>query len=233
MKAFILAAGNGTRLRPFTDTTPKCLLPIRGVPLLAIWLESCRAAGILDVIVNAHAHATQVVEFARRPDLPVRVKVVEEKILLGSAGTIAENRAFVSGEEAFFVLYGDVLTNVSLAGLMAFHRSKNVLATLGTYPVPDPTKCGIVTTDENGMVRSFEEKPQLPESNWAFSGVMVASPRILDLVPPQRPADIGFHLLPRLVGQMCARPISDFLLDIGTLETYQAAQTSWPGLKEA
>jgi mannose-1-phosphate guanylyltransferase len=232
MKAFILAAGSGTRLRPLTDTTPKCLLPICGVPLLEIWLKSCRAAGISDVIVNAHAHAAQIVEFARRPDRPVRVQVAEEQVLLGSAGTLAENRGFVSTEEAFFVLYGDVLTNVSLAELLDFHASKKMLATLGIYPVADPTQCGIVTTDENSVVRSFEEKPLLPESNWAFSGVMVASPRILDFVPARRPADIGFHLLPQLVGQMCARPIADFLLDIGTLETYRAAQTSWPGLRE-
>jgi mannose-1-phosphate guanylyltransferase len=125
-----------------------------------------------------------------------------------------------------------VLTNVSLGDLMAFHAKKKMLATLGIYPVADPTRCGIVTTDENSVVRSFEEKPQLPESNWAFSGVMVASPRIVDFVPAQRPADIGFHLLPQLVGHMCARPIADFLLDIGTLESYRAAQTSWPGLKE-
>lgn len=231
MKAFILAAGSGTRLSPLTDTVPKCLLPIQGVPLLQIWLENCCAAGISDVLVNAHAHAGQIVEFAGRPDLPVRVKVAEEKVLLGSAGTLVENRAFVSSEEAFFVLYGDVLTNVSLPDLMDFHIRKKMLATLGTYSVPDPTQCGIVTTDEDSIVRSFVEKPKAPESNWAFSGVMVASPRILDLVPASRPADIGFHLLPRLVGQMCARPIADYLLDIGTLDNYHAAQDSWPGLE--
>jgi mannose-1-phosphate guanylyltransferase len=136
----------------------------------------------------------------------------------------------VRDEDAFFVLYGDVLTNVSLAGLLAFHTRKQTLATLGIHAVADPTQCGIVTTDEDSIVRSFEEKPQFAESNWAFSGVMVASPRILDFVPAQRPADIGFHLLPRLIGRMCARPIADFLVDIGTLESYRAAQTSWPGL---
>jgi mannose-1-phosphate guanylyltransferase len=232
MKAFILAAGSGTRLRPLTDAVPKCLLPIQGTPLLEIWLKNCRAGGITEVTINAHAHAKQILEFSRRPDLPVPVHVVEEKNLLGSAGTLAENRRFVSAEEAFFVLYADVLTNVSLAGLMAFHAKKKMLATLGIHPVADPAQCGIVTTGDDSIVRSFEEKPQFPESNWAFSGVMVASPRILDLVPPERPADIGFHLLPRLIDQMCARPIADFLLDIGTLENYRAAQSSWPGLKE-
>jgi mannose-1-phosphate guanylyltransferase len=98
MKAFILAAGSGTRLRPLTDITPKCLLPIAGVPLLEIWLKTCRAAGISDVIVNANAHAAQIIEFARRPDLPVRVQVAEEPVLLGSAGTLAQNRGFITTE---------------------------------------------------------------------------------------------------------------------------------------
>jgi mannose-1-phosphate guanylyltransferase len=232
MKAFILAAGNGTRLRPLTDRVPKCLLPIRGVPLLEIWLENCRSAGITDVLVNAHPHADQIRAFARQANLPARVHVVEEKNLLGSAGTLGENRSFVHGEGAFFVLYGDVLTNVSLAGLMEFHSRRKKLATLGIYQVADPSRCGIVTTDDDGIVHRFVEKPARPETNWAFAGIMIASPRILDFVPADRPADIGFHLLPHLIGHMSACVIGDYLLDIGTLDNYRAAQSSWPGLEE-
>ncbi|HEY6270592.1 MAG TPA: nucleotidyltransferase family protein [Terriglobales bacterium] len=232
MKAFILAAGNGTRLRPLTDSVPKCLLPIQGVPLLAIWLENCRSAGITDVLVNAHLHANQVRAFVRQANLPPRVQVVEEKNLLGSAGTLDENRSFVHQEDAFFVLYGDVLTNVSLGGLMEFHRSRKKLATLGICQVADPSRCGIVTTDDDGTVRSFVEKPARPETNWAFAGVMIASPRVLDFVPSDRPADIGFHLLPLLIGHMSACVIGDYLLDIGTLENYRAAESSWPGLRK-
>jgi mannose-1-phosphate guanylyltransferase len=231
MKAFILAAGSGTRLRPLTDTLPKCLLPIQGVPLLQIWLESCRAGGINEVLVNVHAHAERIRDFARTETAPVRVHIAEEKQLLGSAGTLAENRKFVSGEEAFFVLYGDVLTNLSLADMLVFHSKTKRLATLGIHQTPDPTQCGIVNADHDGIVRSFVEKPAHSASNWAFSGVMVASPKVLDLVPAERPADIGFHLLPRLTGQMTAYRISDYLLDIGTLDTYRAAQSSWPGLR--
>jgi mannose-1-phosphate guanylyltransferase len=233
MKAFILAAGNGTRLRPLTDGTPKCLLPIQGVPLLQIWLENCRAAGIREVLVNAHSHAGKFREFAARHSGDVRVHIVEEEQLLGSAGTLSENRSFVAGEEAFLVLYGDVLTNVSLAGMLAFHRQKKIAATLGIYQVSNPGQCGIVSADEDGIVRSFVEKPVQPAGNWAFSGIMIASPQILDLVPAQRPADIGFHLLPLLTGRMRAYAIQEYLLDIGTLNTYRAAQTSWPGLRRA
>jgi mannose-1-phosphate guanylyltransferase len=230
MKAYVLAAGSGTRLRPLTDSTPKCLLPIQSVPLLEIWLKNCAAAGIADVLLNVHSHCRQIRDFVRSHELPVRVQIAEEKELLGSAGTLAENRQFVAGEEYFFVLYGDVLTNLKLADLLAFHRGRNLAATLGIYQVSNPTECGIVTTDESGTVRSFVEKPASPGGNWAFSGVMAAGQGIFDHIPAQRPADIGFHLLPRLVGEMAAYPISAFLLDIGTLHSYRAAQAAWPGL---
>ena len=233
MKAFILAAGNGTRLRPLTDGTPKCLLPIQGVPLLQIWLENCRAAGISEVLVNAHSHAGKLREFAARYSGDVRVHMVEEQQLLGSAGTLFENRNFVAGEEAFLVLYGDVLTNVPLASLLAFHRQKKMPVTLGVYQVSNPSQCGIVSADEDGVVHSFVEKPAQPAGNWAFSGIMVASPQIIDLVPAQRPADIGFHLLPLLIGRMRAFVIHEYLLDIGTLNAYKTAQSSWPGLGRA
>jgi mannose-1-phosphate guanylyltransferase len=233
MKAFILAAGSGTRLRPLTDNVPKCLLPVQGVPLLQLWLENCFAAGIRDVLVNVHAHPEKFREFVRAKNRPVRIHLSEERELLGSAGTLAENRSFVEGEEAFFVLYGDVLTNVSLAAMLDFHRRGKMPATLGVYQVPDPSRCGIVSTDQNGVVHSFVEKPAHPDSHWAFSGIMIASPQLLDLAPAQRPADIGFHLLPQWIGRMKAYPIVDYLIDIGTLTNYREAQASWPGSSPA
>lgn len=230
MKAYLLAAGNGTRLRPLTDSLPKCLLPVQGVPLLKIWLNICEAAGINEVLVNVHAHKEQIRDFARRENGKVRLHIAEEEELLGSAGTLAENKMFVDGEKEFYILYGDVLTNVNLSGLVKCHRDKGQVATLGIHQVPNPTQCGIVSADQNGIVESFIEKPAKPDSNWAFSGVMVASSEIFEYVPRQRPVDIGFHLLPQLVGKMAAFKISGFLLDIGTLNNYNAAQTSWPGL---
>lgn len=230
MKAFILAAGNGTRLRPLTDKVPKCLLPIQGVPLLEIWLRNCEAAGVSEALVNAHAHAELIKEFAARRKGSMKLHIAEEQQLLGSAGTLKENRGFVAGEDAFFVLYGDVLTNFNLADLWRVQAGKKVAATLGIYQVPDPTRCGIVSVDEIGIVRRFVEKPAEPESNWAFSGVMVAGQEIFDAIPAERPADVGFHVLPQLVGRMAARRISSYLMDVGTLENYEKAQEEWPGL---
>lgn len=230
MKAFILAAGNGTRLRPLTEHTPKCLLPIKGRPLLGIWLENCKRAGISDVLVNAHAHADQVRDFAGRQTSGVRVHLAEEQELLGSAGTLAENQSFVAGENEFFVLYGDVLTNADLMDLLEFHRERGSAATLGVYEVPDPKRCGIVELDQHGMVRSFVEKPEQPRSNLAFAGLMVCGQGIFDIIPENRPADIGFDVLPKLVGRMSATKFCGYLQDIGTMENYRAAQAEWPGL---
>src|SRR5580704_11571365 len=98
MKAFILAAGNGTRLRPVTDKIPKCLAPICGVPLLELWLNNCKAAGITEVLLNAHAHTEAVRSYVAKQKTGVTVRISEEPQLLGSAGTLAENREFVADE---------------------------------------------------------------------------------------------------------------------------------------
>ncbi|MBZ5506730.1 MAG: nucleotidyltransferase family protein [Acidobacteriia bacterium] len=230
MKAFILAAGNGTRLRPLTDNVPKCLLPIQGAPLLEIWLNNCKTAGITDVLVNAHAHSNFVKEFAAAQKSGVSVRVAEEPELLGSAGTLAASWDFVAGEEAFFILYGDVLTNIDLRRMLEFHNNRRLSATICVYQVPDPTRCGIVSVDENMVIQSFVEKPVQPASNWAFAGIMIATDEILGLLPDHRPADIGFDLLPKLIRRMAAYESSAYILDIGTLENYQSAQKSWPGL---
>jgi mannose-1-phosphate guanylyltransferase len=229
MKAFLLAAGQGTRLRPITNRVPKCLVPICGVPMLKIWMEICRKAGIDEVLVNLHTHGDSVRDWLSRNADGVHVRLSEEAALLGSAGTLSANRDWVASEDCFWIFYADVLTNVNLHRMLQFHRERQPAATLGLYQVPDPSRCGIVSFDEQMVVREFVEKPVKPNSQWAFSGVMVATPSLLDQIPDLRPVDLGFDVLPRLVGRMLAFPISDYLLDIGTLENYQRAQSTWPG----
>lgn len=231
MKAFLLAAGQGTRLRPITDKLPKCLVPIDGVPMLKIWLEICRRAGVQEVMVNLHAHAQSVRSWLGTNACGLRVRLAEEKTLLGSAGTLLANRDWVASEKCFLILYADVLTNTSLSRLMSAHAERNPTATLGLYQVSDPSRCGIVRFNDQMVVQEFVEKPAQPHSRWAFSGIMVGTPELINWIPPHYPVDLGFHVLPRLVGQMVACPISDYLLDIGTLPNYQRAQNTWPGLR--
>ena len=231
MKAFLLAAGHGTRLRPLTDQVPKCLLPVRGVPLLAIWLEICRLYGVDEVLVNLHSRPQMVRDFLANSNIDIRVRLFEEPTLLGTAGTLRANRAWVASESSFWVFYADILTTANLARMADFHRERDGVATLGVCKVPDPSRSGIAVVDEQGVVRQFIEKPEKPPCNLAFGGILLARLDLLDSIPQQGPADLGFDVLPRLVGRMFAYLITDFHLDIGTPESYAAAQTAWPGLK--
>ncbi len=230
MKAFLLAAGVGSRLRPLTDTIPKCLVPIRGEPLLEIWFKLLKKFGITEVLVNAHANTAQLRQFLldRFPDH--QVTLAEEPELLGSAGTLAANQGWVGSDPSFLVLYADVLTNTNLEKMLRFHECHPSAATLGVYRVPDPNRCGIAVVDPSGRIERFVEKPAEPPGNLAFSGILIGTQTLLEAIPRKRPADIGFDVLPRLAGQMFAYPIPEFLLDIGTMENYQQAQLNWPGV---
>jgi mannose-1-phosphate guanylyltransferase len=232
MKAFLLAAGHGTRLRPHTEAIPKCLLPIKGVPMLEIWLRLCRRHRISEVLVNTHAHSAAVVEFLSHWKDGVQVRVIEETELFGSAGTLRTNRKWVESEDKFWVFYADVLTCADLDSMMRFHSS-DTAATIGVYEVPDPQRCGIVTLGKDDVVVSFVEKPANPISNLAFAGIIIATQALLDAIPERQGADIGFDVLPRLVGKTRAYHIHDYLLDIGTPDNYEQAQLTWPGLAAA
>ena len=232
MKAFLLAAGHGTRLRPLTDRIPKCLAPIRGVPILSIWLEICRRYGVDEVLLNLHHHTEPVKDYLAKNPVDIRVRLFEEPVLLGSAGTLRANRTWVESEPSFWVLYADVLTTANLTRMADFHRQHQGVATLGVCPVPDPHRSGIVIVDGIGVVRQFVEKPQIPPCNLAFGGILLARPEMFESIPHQMPADLGHDVLPRLVNRMYVHLITDYHLDIGTPESYAAAQTSWPGLAE-
>ena len=203
---------------------------MRGIPLLQIWLENCYRHGIDEVLINIHAHADLVRSFlASYSGNSPKIRVVRETKLLGSAGTLQANRGWVDSEACFCVFYADVLNQVDISAMLRRHRSVTPAATLGVCRVPDPTRCGIVDVSEDGTIQSFVEKPTHPNGDLAFAGLLVGTPALLDAIPRKRPVDIGFDVLPLLAGQMQAFSISDYLIDIGTMENYQKAQISWPG----
>jgi mannose-1-phosphate guanylyltransferase len=229
MKAFLLAAGLGTRLRPLTDETPKCLLPIGGKPLLQIWLENLERDGINEVLVNTHWHHEKVNAFleGRQSSKPKVISFYEPE-LLGSAGTLKANHQWVDDDEPFYILYGDNYTYANLAPIALFHREHGLPFTLGVFKAENPTQCGIVEIAENGLVMSFVEKPKEPKSSMAAAGIYVADRRIFDFFPaseamPSAPLDLGYHVIPRLVGKMNAFFIQELLMDIGTPESYEEA----------
>lgn len=237
LKAFLLAAGLGTRLKPLTDEIPKCLLPIGGKPLLQIWLEHLLRQGIDEVLVNTHWHSQKVKVFLetwRKNRL--RVITSYEPKLLGSGGTILANRHWVQDGAPFFIIYGDNLSNVDLRKLLDFHCEHGFPFTLGTFKCKTPEHCGIAEVREDGLVTEFVEKPKNPKSDLAAAGIYVADKRIFNFFPEidqgwehgvKVPLDLGFHVIPRLVGKMKAYLINEFLMDIGTLTQYEEAQAAW------
>jgi len=230
MRAFLLAAGRGTRLRPLTDTTPKCLVEVGGRSLLDIWLDALGKAGVHEVLVNTHHLAAQVeAHVARRSTAPA-VRLSYEPELLGSAGTLVANRDFVADDDMFLVINADNLTDFDLGLLVDAHRAAATLATLCVFRAPRPSECGIVEVAADGRIVGFVEKPADPPSDLANAGIYAFHPRVLDEIPEPLPRDIGFDLLPRLVGRASAVALDDcYFLDIGSPAALERARDEWEG----
>lgn len=229
-KAFLLAAGLGTRLRPLTDRIPKCLVPICGKPLLSIWLEICRSLGVREVLINTHHLADQVRTWARTQDTTVSITLVHEDTLLGSAGTVTANRNFVQSPQDFYVFYADNLVHANLHALTLAHSQHRGVVTLGLFRTTSPRECGIVALDSSGRVTSFEEKPVTPKSDLANAGMFVARQEIFDFLTPERFADFGKDVLPSLVGKMRGVILEGYIRDVGTPDNYQRALEEWPAI---
>jgi len=235
MKAFLLVAGRGERLRPLTDITPKCLLLINGTPLLQIWLEHLEHSGIDEVLINTHWLPEKVHDFVDKWSAGhSRMKVIlkHESTLLGSAGTILANREW-AGRGPFFIIYGDNLTHFDLQKMLAFHKKNRQPLTIRIYRGADPKRAGIVCLDGNGIVTDFAEKPAKPKSDLGAGGIYVADQRIFDYYPRKTAGgrsgvlDLSCHVLPRMAGKMQAYDSGEFSMDIGTPETLAQARRKW------
>lgn len=228
MKAFLLAAGVGSRLRPITDTIPKCMVEIDGRPLLDIWLDAFDRAGVTEVLVNLHHRPDVVRQHIASRTGPPAVRLVFEPDLLGSAGTLLANRDWVAGEESFLVCNADNLTDFDLRSLAEAHQHQGAIATLTVFRSDQPWAGGVVETDAVGRVIGFTEKPAKPVSDLTNAGMYAFRPRVLDEIEGGPPRDIGFDLLPRLVGRARAVLVDGYFRDIGTVDAYRRAREEWP-----
>ena len=227
MKAFLLAAGVGSRLRPITDTIPKCMVPVGGRPMLDIWLDAFDQAGIDEVLVNLHHLPDVVRDHLRERAGSPGVRTFFEPELLGSAGTLAANRDWVADEELFLVCYADNLTDFDLGALIRTHRDHGAIATLTAFHSDRPSAGGVMELDLAGTVVGFEEKPANPVSDLVNAGMYAFHPDVLNELSGPPPADIGYDLLPRLVGRAKAMPVEGYFRDIGTIDAYERAQQEW------
>jgi D,D-heptose 1,7-bisphosphate phosphatase len=232
-KAIILAGGLGTRLRPLTDTLPKCLVPIGDRPLLDYWVDALADAGIREARVNNHAHADQVRAYVEQVSASGRLRLDEsyEPELLGSAGTIAANADLADGADAVVIVYADNFSDVDLKRMLAFHRSHDDPFTMLLFRAPNPTACGIAELDEEGRVVSFVEKPKEPKSNLANGGVYVVDAEAYREIAALKAFDLGFEVLPKFVGRMRGWAWEGYHLDVGTHEALAKARNDAPGLR--
>lgn len=224
MKAMILAAGVGTRLRPLTDTTPKPMLPIAGQPLLAHTLGWLRRYGIDEIALNLH-YLPEVVRagLGDGSRWQVRLHYSVESTLLGTAGAV--KRLEHMFDRTFVVVYGDLLLDFDLAALIALHRRRSALITIALKPTETPHSQGMVAVDQSGRVTRFVEKP----ADWpvdqrvANAGVYVVEPEVLHRIPAGQPCDWGHDVLPALIAAdapVYGLPIDGQVIDIGTLDVY-------------
>ena len=236
MKALVLAAGEGQRLRPLTGDRPKPMLPVGGRPLLEHIVLLLRKHGIEDIVINLHYKPWAIVShFGSGEQWSVRIRYSVEEKLLGSAGAV-RRLAWYLREGPFVVFYGDVFTDLDLSALIAAHRQQHAMITMALYEVDNPTQCGIVELDEKSRVMRFVEKPAPDQvfSRLANAGVLVVQPEVLDLIPSDSVCDLGHDVFPKMLGQgmgIVGYPIRESLIDIGTPERYRRAQ-EWATLHQ-
>jgi NDP-sugar pyrophosphorylase family protein len=224
-KAVLLAAGLGTRLRPITDTTPKCLVEIAGRPLLDYWFGTLAHAGIRDVLINTHHLPDPVRRFiGAKNQNGFRCVETFEPVLRGSAGTIAANRGWADDADDVVIVYADNLSDVDLATLVSAHRSHGEPITMLLFRAPNPKACGIAELDPEGRVTAFEEKPTHPKSDLANAGVYVVTPAGWCEIADMKALDIGFDVLPKFLGRIHGHAHRGYHLDIGDRSALAAAQ---------
>jgi len=230
MRGLLLAGGLGTRLRPYTERVPKCLIPILGRPLLDYWLDLTLGQGMERVLVNTHYLAEQVRAHVGASRWRDQIELVHEDQLLGTAGTILRNRAFL-GEKTFLVAHADNLTRFDLKAYVARHsdRPAGVLATMMTFHTSDPQTCGIVEEDTRGVVMRFHEKIVNPPGNLANGAIYLFEPELFAVMAGiEGPvSDLSTQVLPQLMGRMQSHPNSDYLRDIGTVASLRLAEAEF------
>jgi len=232
MKAFLLAGGRGERLKPLTLSVPKCLAPIDGRPLLEAWIDLLAREGVKEVLVNVSHHADQVRSFLEEASSDISFHLVVEPAPLGTAGTVARQQNFVSGEESFWILYADNLSAVSLRQMATAHAAHDGILTMGLFRAADPRAAGIAELDEHGRIVGFEEKPETPRGDLANAGVYLARQAIFEHIPAASGiVDFAHNVFPRLVGRMYGYELTGFHRDIGTPDSLQRAAADWREIK--
>jgi mannose-1-phosphate guanylyltransferase / phosphomannomutase len=227
MKAVIMAGGEGTRLRPLTSNAPKPMMPIANRPMMEHIVHLLKRHGFDDIVVTVAFMANHIrTYFGDGSELGVRMVYATEETPLGTAGSV--RNAMDELDERFLVISGDVLTDIDLSSIVAFHEERKALATIGLIPVENPLEFGIVITREDGSIERFLEKPTWGQvfSDTINTGIFVLEPEIFDFIPDGRSVDFSGEVFPAVLE--AGRPLygavaEGYWEDVGTLDAYWRA----------
>jgi mannose-1-phosphate guanylyltransferase len=229
VQAIVLVGGEGTRLRPLTESVPKPALPLVDRPFLAYMVEWLAGHGVTEVVL-ACGFLPDALRGVLGEDewAGARIRYVVEPEPRGTAGAIrfAADQLGDELEPRFLALNGDVLTDLDLGALLAAHAQAGAKATLGLHPVADSSAYGLVSTDASGAVLRFLEKTGEPAPGEINAGMYVLDRAVLDLIPAGEKVSIEHDVFPRLVGDgLFGLRLDGYWMDIGTPERY--LQASW------
>ncbi|MEE2680706.1 MAG: NDP-sugar synthase [Actinomycetota bacterium] len=225
MFAIVLVGGLGTRLRPLTEHTPKQMLPVCGTPMIEWVVEHLANHGVEKVGLSLGYRSDEFLE--AYPDgqisgIPFRVAVEPEP--RGTAGAVRFAADEFDVDRTFLALNGDVLTDLNITELIAFHRDHKAEATIALQAVRDPSRFGVVSTHEDGLVKEFVEKPEpgFATSNYINAGTYVLEPSVIGRIPAGKDVSIERETFPELVRSetLYAMPSSAYWLDTGTPEQF-------------
>jgi mannose-1-phosphate guanylyltransferase len=228
LQAIILVGGKGTRLRPLTYETPKQMLPLVGVPMIECVLEALARHGVTDAVLSLGYLPDRFTEaYPSNLIKGVRVTYAVEPEPLDTAGAIRFAADFTDVDETFLVVNGDVVTDLDVTALLAFHRDHGAEATIALHPVEDPSFFGVVPTADDGRVLAFVEKPPRDEAptNLINAGTYVFEPRALDRIASTGRVSVERDTFPTLAaaGTLYAMADHAYWLDTGTPQLYLQA----------
>jgi NDP-sugar pyrophosphorylase family protein len=229
MKAMVLAAGAGTRLRPLTYETPKPMVPVVNRPVLHHVLDNLLRHGIKDVVMNLHAHADQVRGYCGDGSRwSLNVSYSREPKLMGTAGAIKKCEPFLK-DDSFIVMSGDGLSDVDITALYEFHKRKKSMATMVLKAVDSRFDYGVTMTDGAGRIKGFLEKPSWGDvfSNKVNTGIYLFEPEVFKYIPKGQLYDFGHQLWPKLLKMkkpIFAWEMKSYWCDVGNLAEYRKSQ---------
>ena len=228
MQAVLLVGGEGTRLRPLTCKTVKAMVPILNRPFLEHLVHYLAQHGIDEIIVTL-CYLPDTIEryFGDGRKFGVKLTYVVEESPLGTAGAVKNAERYL--DDTFYVLNGDIFTDLDLKRMLAFHRERQSKATIALTPVDDPSAYGVVETGSDGRVRRFVEKPKREEaiSNLINAGTYILERDVLGDMPPNTHCMFEHHVFPTLLGKdspVYAYPSDAYWIDIGTPQKYCRVQ---------